>query len=65
MKTILLGCLLTLPGCTIVSATSAAVTAYCAIPDPVRQANRILINASVTPNTVVITCAGWEGAVDD
>lgn len=54
-----------LSGCTVVSATSAAVTAYCAAPDQVRQANRILVNANIAPNTVVITCADGEGTADD
>ena len=57
MRSILIACLLTLSGCTVVSATSSAVDAYCAIPNPARYANRILVNATVAPNSVTITCA--------
>ena len=47
MKLILIASLLTLSGCTVVSATSSAVDAYCAIPNPARHANRILVNATM------------------
>ena len=57
MRLILIVCLLTLSGCTVVSATSSAVKAYCAIPNPARYANRILVNATIAPNAVAITCA--------
>jgi len=57
MRSILIACLLTLSGCTVVSATSSAVDAYCAIPNPARYANRILVNATIAPNSVAITCA--------
>lgn len=50
---------------TVVSATRAAVSAYCAIPDPARQAECILLNAAIVLNTVVITCANDEGTADD
>jgi hypothetical protein len=57
MKRLIFLCLLTLSGCTVVSATSSAVEAYCAIPNPARYANRILVNATIAPNSVAITCA--------
>ena len=64
-RLVLLAVLAILPGCTVVSATSYAVDAYCAVPDPARQANRILLNANLAPSTVAITCADGEGTADD
>lgn len=58
MKTvILLAGLLMLQGCAV-QATRYAVSAYCAVPNPARVANRILINAAIAPNYVAVTCAG-------
>lgn len=56
-RLILLAVLAIQPGCTVVSATSYAVDAYCAVPDPARMANRILVNAAIHPNSVAIGCA--------
>jgi uncharacterized protein YceK len=57
MKLILITLIVTLSGCTVVSATSAAVAGYCAVPNPARQANRILVNATIAPHHIVLTCA--------
>ncbi|MEX0297245.1 hypothetical protein AAH995_28740 [Pseudomonas putida] len=57
-KTILLaGMLLALQGCAV-QALSYAANAYCAAPADVRTANRILVNASIAPNRVQVTCGG-------
>lgn len=45
-----------LQGCAV-QAASYAVHAYCVVPGPVRQANRILINVKTYPDRVAITCA--------
>ncbi|MCQ9423491.1 hypothetical protein NRB16_08145 [Pseudomonas sp. LJDD11] len=44
-----------LPGCAV-QALSYAAGAYCAAPEPARQANRILVNASIAPNRIEVTC---------
>lgn len=46
-----------LPGCAV-QALSYAANAYCATPVDVRAANRILVNASISPNRVEVTCGG-------
>ena len=54
---ILFAGLFMLQGCAV-QATRYAVSAYCAVPNPARVANRILINAAIAPNYVAVTCAG-------
>ncbi len=56
-KAILLAALLVLQGCAV-QALSYAANAYCATPVDVRAANRILVNASISPNRVEVTCDG-------
>ncbi|MFB6402357.1 hypothetical protein [Pseudomonas putida] len=56
-KAILLAALLVLQGCAV-QALSYAANAYCATPVDVRAANRILVNASIAPNRVEVTCGG-------
>ncbi|WNW11239.1 hypothetical protein RRX38_08755 [Pseudomonas sp. DTU_2021_1001937_2_SI_NGA_ILE_001] len=46
-----------LPGCAV-QALSYAANAYCSVPEPARMANRILVNASIAPNRVQVTCSG-------
>lgn len=46
-----------LQGCAV-QALSYAANAYCSVPEPARQANRILVNASIAPNRVEVTCGG-------
>ncbi|WP_288080306.1 hypothetical protein [Pseudomonas sp.] len=48
-----------LHGCAV-QAMSYAANAYCSVPEPARLANRILVNASIAPNRVEVTCV--EGA---
>ncbi|MEB3843730.1 hypothetical protein [Pseudomonas guariconensis] len=55
-KAILLAAVL-LQGCAV-QALSYAANAYCAAPADVRTANRILVNASIAPNRVEVTCGG-------
>jgi len=63
MKTlVLIVGLILLQGCAV-QATRYAVSAYCSVPDPERMANRILINATIAPNSVVVTCA--KGVADE
>lgn len=57
MKPFLITFILALSGCTVVSSTSSAVAAYCAVPNPARQANRILVNATIAPHHIMLTCA--------
>lgn len=45
-----------LPGCAV-QALSYAANAYCSVPEPARLANRILVNASIAPNRVQVTCS--------
>lgn len=54
---LLIGIAVLLPGCAV-QALSYAANAYCAVPEPARLANRILVNASITPNRVEVTCLG-------
>lgn len=63
MKTLMLVVgLVMLQGCAV-QATRYAVSTYCAVPDPARMANRILINAAIAPNYVAVVCA--EGVADE
>lgn len=48
---------LLLQGCAV-QALSYAANAYCSVPEPARLANRILVNASISPNRVQVTCSG-------
>ncbi len=59
---ILFAGLLMIQGCAV-QATRYAVSAYCAVPNPARIANRILINAAIAPNSVAVTCA--EGVANE
>ncbi|MFT2184388.1 hypothetical protein [Pseudomonas putida] len=54
-KAILLTVVILLQGCAV-QALSYAANAYCATPVDVRAANRILVNASIAPNRVEVTC---------
>lgn len=54
---LLIGIAATLQGCAV-QALSYAANAYCSVPEPARLANRILVNASIAPNRVAVTCAG-------
>jgi len=56
-KAILLTVVILLQGCAV-QALSYAANAYCATPVDVRAANRILVNASISPNRVEVTCDG-------
>ncbi|MDM9594731.1 hypothetical protein QU617_15590 [Pseudomonas guariconensis] len=56
-KAILLTVVILLQGCAVQSLSYAA-NAYCATPVDVRAANRILVNASIAPNRVEVTCGG-------
>ena len=56
-KAILLAVVILLQGCAV-QALSYAANAYCATPVDVRTANRILVNASIAPNRVEVTCGG-------
>lgn len=58
-KAILLAALLVLQGCAVQTLSYAANT-YCAAPADVRAANRILVNASIAPNRVEVTCGGAQ-----
>ncbi|MBP5971024.1 hypothetical protein [Pseudomonas iridis] len=57
MRLLLLAVLLTLGGCSVARTTSSAVAAYCAVPNPARLANRILVNATIAPHRIIVTCA--------
>ncbi|MCQ9422729.1 hypothetical protein NRB16_04175 [Pseudomonas sp. LJDD11] len=46
-----------LQGCAV-QALSYAAGAYCAAPEPARLANRILVNASIAPDRIEVTCGG-------
>lgn len=46
-----------LTGCTLGQVADHAVNRYCAIPQPAREANRLLINTQLAPNAIAITCA--------
>lgn len=59
MRLLLIAGLALLSGCQV-QALAFAVEAYCAVPNPGRTANRILVNASIAPNQVAVTCAGDE-----
>lgn len=48
---------LALSGCTLGQVADHAVNRYCAIPQPARDANRLLINTQLAPNAIAITCA--------
>lgn len=54
---LLIGIAVMLPGCAV-QALSYAANAYCSVPEPARLANRILVNASIAPNRVEVTCGG-------
>ncbi|WP_395589417.1 hypothetical protein [Pseudomonas sp. TR47] len=56
-KVILLTVVIMLQGCAV-QALSYAANTYCAAPADVRTANRILVNASIAPNRVEVTCGG-------
>lgn len=56
-RLLLLAAMAVTSGCTVVQATSSAVAAYCAVPNPARVANRILVNATIAPNSIAVTCA--------
>lgn len=57
MRLMLLAVLLALGGCSVAMATSSAVSGYCAVPNPARLANRILVNATIAPHRITVTCA--------
>ena len=57
MKKAILLAVALLQGCAV-QALSYAANAYCAAPADVRTANRILVNASIAPNRVEVTCGG-------
>lgn len=57
MKRLALLAVLLLQGCAV-QALSYATNAYCAVPEPARLANRIIVNASIAPNRVDIRCSG-------
>jgi len=48
---------LALSGCTLGQVAGHAVSRYCGIPQPAREANRVLINTQLSPNTIAIGCA--------
>lgn len=54
---LLIAAVLLLPGCAV-QVLSYAANAYCSVPEPARLANRILVNASIAPNRVEVTCGG-------
>ncbi|WP_288076472.1 hypothetical protein [Pseudomonas sp.] len=54
---LLIAAAIMLQGCAV-QALSYAANAYCATPEPARLANRILVNASIAPNRVEVTCGG-------
>lgn len=54
---LLIGIAVMLQGCAV-QALSYAANAYCSVPEPARLANRILVNASIAPNRVEVTCGG-------
>lgn len=60
-KAILLAVVILLQGCAV-QALSYAANAYCATPVDVRAANRILVNASIAPNRVEVTCVKHQSA---
>lgn len=56
-RLLLIAGLALLQGCAV-QALSYASNAYCAVPEPARLANHILVNASIAPNRVEVTCGG-------
>ncbi|BAP44429.1 hypothetical protein NRB16_28350 [Pseudomonas sp. LJDD11] len=56
-RLVLIAGLLLLQGCAV-QAMRYATGAYCAAPEPARLANRILVNASIAPDRIEVTCGG-------
>lgn len=56
-RLILIVGLVLLQGC-VVQTMRYATGVYCSVPEPARLANRILVNASIAPDRVEITCGG-------